>query len=79
MRRVRAYASRVEAVTRPSTWGATGSLTRDAERQRREALKRQREAEREIGRVPRGRLGTRDDEHAEVADQEPPGWARSDR
>lgn len=66
-------------MTRAASWGSIGTLSRAADQQRRRDLRKQRALEREeIGRVSRGhRVHERDDDHAEVADEAPPGWGRS--
>ena len=61
-----------------ASWGTTGTITRKADRQRRDDLRRQRDAEREGG-LPRHSLGTQGDEHEEIADDVPPGYARPER
>ena len=56
----------------------TGSIRRADEQQRARDVKRRRAIERECG-LPRHALGDYGDEHAEIADVPPPGWARSER
>lgn len=69
-----------------SSWAAAGTITRAASLARKRDLRRQRhleaqhlEREDRRGDLHLHTLGDRDDEHQELADEPPAGWARSGR